>query len=180
VASDLAVAQKVLHWLEDVAPRDPEAITAAVAGRLHEEAAWVWPDAKRRFGMATLRAATRPAPKGCCRWGQADLHAKVHGLRRPGLDAATKALVGGPCARCVQRVRAELTARVDSGRRSSPSRIVSPAVGTGARAGPLMSSARRGALLAAAGLPAGVCCETWRATNGRLHFIGCRARTGAR
>jgi hypothetical protein len=142
--SDFELAQQARRWLDTVAPNDPDALTAAISGDLHREFARVFPEAKRRFGPAALRAATQPAPPGCCAWGAAERDARVHGTKRPGFSVAVRTLlVGAPCTRCTNRLRAELSAQVDAGRRVTST---SPATRQGARSRSLMSSAGSGAL----------------------------------
>jgi hypothetical protein len=174
MASDLEVARAARTWL-DSPPVNDRTLTASMTGRLHEALVDAQPIALYRFGIATLRAASRSVPAGCCRWGAADRDARVHGTTRPRLDQATRELVGRPCKRCVMRLRAELKTRVDSGRGS----MAVPAAGTvGRRAQDPPKMAGRGAPPSRYGVTAsasGVCCETFRAT-GDKHWTGCVTR----
>jgi hypothetical protein len=160
---DVQLAAQVRSWLDRGEHRR---VNDSPLGKPHEEIARVFPDA-RRFGVAVLAAAPR---SGMCRWDIAFMNARAYGTKPPAFNRATRLLLGDPCENCVRTMRANMKARVGSGRLSQIR-----AAGSGRRAGVVT---RRGAPPSTYGLVASVanggsCCETWRATQGRLHWNGC-------
>jgi hypothetical protein len=87
------------------------------------------PTILRTFGMAVLSASGRPLPAGADRWTLAITDAKVHNLKFPTYDRATRILLGDPSPLAIQQLRKEAKARVDRGRTSSGPREASPVDG---------------------------------------------------
>jgi hypothetical protein len=121
MSSDVEYARNVRSWI-DGPHTEEHVLTAAVNGHLIDELTWAFPGAAKRFGLAALQAA--PKSGAPCRWCLARLYSTVHGLPRPSLGRATRALLGqDPCPKCVKAARDEAAARVDKARKT-PSRSV--------------------------------------------------------
>jgi hypothetical protein len=105
----LTLAEHIRRWL-DRPEVDADVLTASINCRLHEEVMRVFPDARRFFGAAVIRAATRPAPEPrSCHWCTARKYTNV--LK---IDRAHRVLLGEPCADCRKWARDQLRARVEA------------------------------------------------------------------
>jgi len=72
------------------------------------------------FGMAVLTASVRPASAGTCRWCIASNDSRVHKLKPPAYDSATRLLLGTPCQMDLAFIRSQMDVRVNAGRRKTP------------------------------------------------------------
>ena len=92
------------------------------------------------FGMAVLTASARPTSAGTCRWCIASNDARVHRLKPPTYDSATRLLLGTPCTRDLKFIRAQMNAHVNAGRKTPRSTSMRRAAGSSLGAASLVRS----------------------------------------
>jgi len=92
------------------------------------------------FGMAVLTASVRPASAGTCRWCIASNDSRVHKLKPPAYDSATRLLLGTPCQLDLAFIRSQMDAKVNAGRKTPRSTSRMRAAGSSRSAGSLVRS----------------------------------------
>jgi hypothetical protein len=151
---DVRLAAELVGWLDrERAGLNVRGLAAAgfdVPTDMADEVWSVWPDS-RRFGKPALAAFTaKVLPTGCCRFGLMRMWSVRANVPTPPPTRALRTLLGEPCPSCVDRMRAELSARVSAG--------TSPAVRARVNRLAVQASARRN------GHPTGTCkvCHEYR------------------